>query len=1289
MIIIPWTVDQLFNCNNIIIIGWLALIFAPFHKLSKYLIFLSAFLLSLLYTLILLETLFLRNSNNTLLDVSQLSEWFDLLKDPLLVIGTIYHLHIMDLWIGRWMVYDFYSGYSFAYSITNHSNGKYYVNRSWTFGRIIFTLILLTTYIAAPFGFLLYIVAKCTFLTKYKLEDRIDVNNYQDFIEKSQMYHMQTDLFIPHYVRFGDNFPKSLRKIYHFLLGILGLFVLFVVALPVYVVLIIYCRITYRTSSASTQQSNTDSEITPNKRIPDYVRNVTAIIRLKLITTSMTRRNYIWYFKFLLLQLATFIEYILNAPNPHALFHVLEDYFVKVYNLPYFVFGDGIGVGSYELVKRYIQDIPPRKGLESLGWKVSSSQETFCDLTTIFLSSDDPNMKLSRHIIFQWLHAFPHHLFEANYEAQLHLSRIVPRKIDGQPNKHVVYRAVGEVMFYLATNGELRKNERAAFIDCVETPFIFFPNWFNFLLFGHYFERKTLKSYYTLLQAFARYIDGAALHAAFIAADNQKSKSEVLKLITVVFCVAGSVAPSKLAVTVIERLWSNPDKYVHLFRKNPHNFIKECARLDKVVPMVNVLATFDIANEIENKFKKKYENINIYENTPIHCSIVNANRDKTIFQNPENFMPERSDLNKIIVWNGVEEDIINLDKTKRPPRYCPGHDLSLDVIQFVAERFAPPIFDNNDSEKADFSSTIHNPQDDNKSQQLDHLIEKDMIIKSLVSTKSANEIFDENERQWVLSNLNINQFNERDQNCYNALDNYTKIVMLLMQLAINESNSFPPRAIDIRPPFDLPTHDLGMFRIDMAKFVPSWDEDQPNGSPLLRRLVRWLINQNIWGFRDSLIEFDTPEQALAWRSKMFPALPIPNVVYTDMLSDEAMTQLAFAGCACHYTQRVEQREQSGHSIPEGKLLNDAVYVNDMTGLSTFSVRKSFERYGAAAYFDKDFQIIGIYWSHDSRLVKKDDQFWDHAKYVWRSSFFAYITIGDHLISTHMIESNAFVSASRKHLPVDHPLRIFIKPFTYHTVSINYLAALSLVNKGGLVHRIWAFDYDEFLKVCDYISIHYKFRTLPNFIPKSMYPNKNDRTDDEWDKIYPIYHDLNAYWNIIQKYVKNFFKINYNLSIDNGNDHLPNDSYIRNFIYEICKQLGISGITSLQHFIDVLSQLIAASTGIHEHVGQISDYMTDPRFIGAKLQQGKEMQNIQTYSQILVLSVITGLRMPGLLEDWSHLIERNRYYSQNLQNYQTFKKELKELSNDIDSRNKIRKYPFQSFNPKYMECSTSV
>ncbi len=687
------TTDNLFNLNHIIIIGWLALIFAPFKRISKYLIVFPALFLSVVYILIIFRTLFFRDENSAPLHFFHLSDWKSLLTDEFMIIGTTYHFRIMDLCVARWMVYDFYTGYTFAYKAKMTSGGTYQVDKSWTFGRILFTVILLMTYMVGPFGFFLYNIAKYTFLKKYRTDVRISITSDDGFIENSHENQLQSQQLTPHAVRFGDKLPEPLCTIYYFVLGIIGLITLFTVVLPSYIVLIIYCRIVYKAPSSSSNQPITDLKSTSPKKIPEFVRNVTANMRLSLITTSVDKRKFIWYLKLVLLQFSTFIEYLSNSSQPVYLFKSLEDYFNKVYEVPYFVLGNGLAVNSYKLVKRYIQDIPTRKDCELLAWEVSLSLKTFCNFTTIFLSTDDPDMKLGRDIIIKWLHAFPHNLHNKDFQTQVQLSRIVPRQTDEKPKEDIVYQAVGEVMFFLATGGELTKTERSAFIDCVTNPSIFFPNWFNFLLNGHYFERKNLNSYYTLLQAFSRYQDGVALRAAFIAAENKKSKEEVLKFITVVFCVAGSPAPAKLAFTVIDRLWTDKETNVPLFKKNPHNFIKECARLDKVVPTVNVLATNEIANEIENSFKNKNKNITIPENTPIHCSIVNANRDETIFQNPDQFLPDRSDLNKLIVWNGVEEDIINPDKSKRPIRYCPGHDLAIDLIQYVAERFLPIISD--------------------------------------------------------------------------------------------------------------------------------------------------------------------------------------------------------------------------------------------------------------------------------------------------------------------------------------------------------------------------------------------------------------------------------------------------------------------------------------------------------------------------------------------------------------------------------------------------------------------
>ena len=427
MLLSLWPPATLFNMANVTVIGWFAFIFVPFNKLLKYLVLAPALFFSAVYTVLLFQTLFSAKPTASILDVFQLSQWLVLVKDPFFIVGIVCHFSVMDLWLGYWMVNDFYSSYTFAYGITMGINGTYKVEKSWTFGRIVFTLILLLTYTAAPLGFLVYHLAKFTFLRKYKANDRIDFQNDQSFNVQLGMNQLQGDSLERRPIRFGDQYPESLQKVYHFILGIIGLIVLLTIALPAYLVLVIYCRMTY---SPSPSPPDTASSLKLNKFIPDYVRNVTAEMKLTSLATPLEERNSIWHLKFLLLQISTFVEYIPNANNPVALFTALQDYFRQMYNTRYFVFGDGIGVSSYDLVKRYLQDLPPNKGFESLGWHVSTSQGTFCDFTTTFLSSDDPEMNLSRKIVFRWLHAFPHNLRQRTPEGQFHLSRLVPRQTD-------------------------------------------------------------------------------------------------------------------------------------------------------------------------------------------------------------------------------------------------------------------------------------------------------------------------------------------------------------------------------------------------------------------------------------------------------------------------------------------------------------------------------------------------------------------------------------------------------------------------------------------------------------------------------------------------------------------------------------------------------------------------------------------------------------------------------------------------------------------------------------------
>jgi hypothetical protein len=218
----------------------------------------------------------------------------------------------------------------------------------------------------------------------------------------------------------------------------------------------------------------------------------------------------------------------------------------------------------------------------------------------------------------------------------------------------------------------------------------------------------------------------------------------------------------------------------------------------------------------------------------------------------------------------------------------------------------------------------------------------------------------------------------------------------------------------------------------------------------------------------------------------------------------------------------------------------------------------------------------------------------------------------------------------------------------------------------------------------------------------------DENQSEWVRHYPIAEDLPAYWKIVRDYVRRFFEIEYGKegSTEENKGKMTSERAFmaepceRRFISELCKPLGLNGIPSRSYLIDVITQLICACTGIHEHVGHVS-------VIGTKLRRDLPslLPSVQNYSLMLVLTVLTAMRMPGLTEDWSHLIPRvatdsregkppstmtEEQVKSHLDNYYLFQQQLTERSEKIDARNRMPdNFPFESFNPRFMECSVSV
>ena len=1386
MIRLPFGVDETFLLRNFVNLSWLTLIIRPTHRCTHWLIFVSAFIFTLISLFTFGELLCQRVMNT--------SSWnfWDLYQDAFVAMDSVVYFRVAELWMGLWMVRDFHTRFTCAYHVKSNIDGSVSQARNWTEESVVFAGILIITYLLWPVGLLTYFLISITYFHRFVAREPINWRYPQHVKIKKIVSAVDYALLSTRVIRFGDSFPDNWRKLYRFIRGLIGVAIGLVV-LSFYTVYVVYCVIFHRKKGSAVEKQP--------RWPPPSVRAHTVESFWQSLITPTENRDWLWKLKSYWLQICTFILFGPNGENPLVLFRAMQHDFAtnlgKSSTGGFFPFGDGIGVGSHRYVKEYLQSRDPHiiKDFQTIGWSVSSSLMKFCDYTHIFLPNPtDPTPDrhlLARKVIHHWLAAFPHKLMDlqdpqskestATYQ---NLLRIVPRHLTSEPKNEIVYLAVGETLFFLATGGFLTRDERDAYLDCVKNPFTFLPDWFNFLLAGNYKENIGYGSYGKFQAAFARHARGPALQAAFNAGAGCMSKEEIIRLITCTFCLGAAPAPAKITANVIHRLWSDQsdavqtgqadntqEKMVDLFHENPRHFIKECARLNPILSMVSILSNRNIARDI-----KTYTGEDLPVNTRVHCSLTDANRDPSEFTLPDEFNPRRSttEMGKIMTWNGSESEIEAKNEESRPPRYCPGHDLSLQVMEFVASRFAPITTSRSRESQSRMqvnSTALVLPSNSTKS-----------TSETKTSLSTTNDVYPaDDDSQVVIAIRELYSHNHLDaktnKRYLSSLDGYTRLIMTLSQMALKSWNQKPPRAIDIPEPCNLPTQDLHLQRVDGARHVATWDEDNQTAWHFHFKLVNKILNSTLWLLEDHELQFNSSDDMIAWRWTHFSTMPPPNNPHWCGDSDELMSQFAFFGLACHHTRKLDSDEESMElhtATLTHPILKLAHYVNDMTGLSLFAVRAPFDRYGAAAYFDSERRLIGIYLSHRNELViplknsGAPDNEWTYAKYMWRSSALALVTISDHLLITHFIEANTLTNISRKFLPAAHPLRIFLKPFTYRTVTVNYSAATSLINSGGLCHRIWGFEYDEFIKLCDYVIAHYRFRIMPDWIHDSMKLEQNqhsqtrinrldaneyrndpvtrekcpncqynlaesigvnnhtikaseinalsDENQSEWVRHYPIAEDLPSYWKIVRGYVRRFFEIEYGKeeSIEEKKkDKLTSERAFmaepceRRFISELCKPLGLDGIPSRSYLIDVIAQLICACTGIHEHVGHVGDYLYDPSFIGTKLRRDLPslLPSVQNYSLMLVLTVLTAMKMPGLMEDWSHLIPRVATDSQHdespsnmteeqvkshLDNHYFFKQQLTERTEKIDARHRISDtFPFESFNPRFMECSVSV
>lgn len=89
------------------------------------------------------------------------------------------------------------------------------------------------------------------------------------------------------------------------------------------------------------------------------------------------------------------------------------------------------------------------------------------------------------------------------------------------------------------------------------------------------------------------------------------------------------------------------------------------------------------------------------------------------------------------------------------------------------------------------------------------------------------------------------------------------------------------------------------------------------------------------------------------------------------------------------------------------------------------------------------------------VVRPGDDDWERCKFRFRSSLFSLVTLVDHLHFLHLQLANFFVTSVREQMSESHPIRRFLTPFTYQTISINDNAAHNLVAPRSMGPRCFA------------------------------------------------------------------------------------------------------------------------------------------------------------------------------------------------------------------------------------------
>ncbi|KAH9181643.1 hypothetical protein AeNC1_016380, partial [Aphanomyces euteiches] len=320
-------------------------------------------------------------------------------------------------------------------------------------------------------------------------------------------------------------------------------------------------------------------------------------------------------------------------------------------------------------------------------------------------------------------------------------------------------------------------------------------------------------------------------------------------------------------------------------------------------------------------------------------------------------------------------------------------------------------------------------------------------------------------------------------------------------------------------------------------------------------------------------------------------------------------------------------------------------------MQVLEVQPGYAKYGADVFFDKHGKVVKIV--RGGKTFHPDDIEWEYVKFCFRSSLITKVTAVDHLT----------IASGLSHPSLDQAV-------TFRTVVINYAAAWALFWPKGMLHRGFAFTETGMNQVWDYGLKTFQFETFPDHVARQQIDTVK----------LPFHEDGLDYWAVVHKFVSDYIDLYYSSDAE-----LTRDRSIQNFWAFLDKLPGSFPTLSLENLKNVIAQCIVWVSAMHNHLGTIAEYASDPAFVGSAWVEGEAWNRPDSAVRIAIIMSATGFKQPSILEDFSHIMLDDKAKEV----CHAFTEALEKLVVVVDARNETREQKFLSFNPSAIEMAVSI